>query len=104
MVFEDEARVLADSLVYVAVAIRTTVPAVIDGSRILQLCETATWGRDAGLALEIIPRLLFLETCRMLERILYFDFSVLFLFLLVPEITPALRDEISLLAKHGGHA
>src|ERR1700677_4043915 len=101
MVFEDEARVLADSLVYVAVILRTTVPAVIDSSRILQLCETATWGRDAGLALEIIPRLLFLETCRTLEQILYFDFSVLSLLFLVPEITPALRDEISLLAKHG---
>ena len=97
MVFEDEARVLADSLVYVAVVLRTTVPAVIDSSRILQLCETATWGRDAGLALEIIPRLLFLETCRTLEQILYLDFSVLFLLFLVPEITPALRDEISLL-------
>ena len=103
MVFEDEARVLADSLVYVAVVLRATVPAVIDGSRILQLCETATWSRDARLALEIIPRFLFLETCRTLERILCFNLSVLFLFL-VPEITPALGDELSLLAKHGGHA
>jgi hypothetical protein len=96
VLFEDEASVLADVILRRS---GSPVATVIDGSRVLELTE--------ALARSVVPIDVLspcLTTTRRINLVLVVGVNGVFLFLLVPEVAPALRDDVSLFAKDGRHA
>lgn len=102
VLFENEAGGLADVVDLTALR-RRTAPAVMNNGRVLDLRQAAAGSGDTGASLRnnLLRWLLSLEAVEVVLKLGH-ELRVVVLFL--PEVTPALGEDIALLAEDGGHA
>jgi hypothetical protein len=102
MLFKDESSVLTDVVLGTANLLGGAAPAVVGDGRVLHLGEATTGSRHARSALGLNGGLVQLET---IGEVVVLNLSNgMLLFLLVPQVTPALGDHVTLLAKDRRHA
>jgi hypothetical protein len=102
VLFEDETSCFADVVDLTALR-RRTAPAVVNSGRVLDLRQAAAGSGDtrASLGNDLLRWLLSLEA---VEVVLELSHELRVVILFLPQVTPALGEDVALLAKNGGHA
>jgi hypothetical protein len=105
MLLEDESSRRADVIDSRANVLRRTVPAVVDGGRVLDLRQAAARGRHtrSGLRDNSLSLGRLLSTKRV-AVVLELGKELRIVILLIPKVTPALAEHVTLLSEDGRHA